>query len=769
MKFVNQATSWPLFAAQKPLVPLMLAMLSAPAVLAQTGSSADEQAAENAEPTVDRIEVTARRRVELLNEVPSSVSVFGDSRLKDRQADQLNDIQYAVPNLYFEHGDGSNAVIFMRGIGQNDSLAFVDSGVAVYLDDVFIARSQTAFLDVFDVERIEVLRGPQGTLYGRNSPGGAIKFISSPPPDHLSGDIEAGLGNFGERKFKGRLGGPILGQKLRGKLAVAGHHHDGFARNELLGGQDGDTESFAWRGTLAWNPARDLELTFTADGKVDRPDTSRSPIRVTDVFAFSDPLADPPESVTLPPGGDPFVAETNANSLNDITSYGFMLRADWMISPRWSLESITAYREMEFDLVLDTDGSPLPLIDVALFQDQEQFSQEVRLSYQGERVNATAGVFYFDDEDRTLSGFDAHSASIFGFPLTFFAPGAQLADTDQTTESIAVFAHSTIDLTPRLALEMGLRYTRDERESARRFEIFPDPTLRITEDFPEFLSGVGVPGPQFSGSKSWDAFTPRFSLSWQANENHMLYGSAARGFKSGGFDGRAGDEFEFQPFDPETVWTYEGGLKSTLYQGRLVANLAYFYSDYKDLQVTSFGREAETGFFQTLFTNAAEARIQGVEIELSARPTQQLALQAAAGFLDAEYRDFETLVNGVTTDVSDRDLINSPKWNAHIAAHYRRPVTRGLELVLNGDINYRGKVANEITDSPQLRQGSYVLLNATIALASVDGRWELRAGGRNLSDKTIIVQGFNLSEFPGVETAFFGTRRSYDLRLFYHF
>ncbi|MFU8833359.1 MAG: TonB-dependent receptor, partial [Wenzhouxiangella sp.] len=279
MKQTSHSYRCPILARRKLIAPLAFAVLSGPVALAQTDAA--EDSAETAEPTVDRIEVTARRRVELLNEVPSSVSVFGDSRLKDRQADQLNDIQYAVPNLYFEPGDGSNAVIFMRGIGQNDSLSFVDSGVAVYLDDVFIARSQAAFLDVFDVERIEVLRGPQGTLYGRNSPGGAIKFISSPPPDHLTGDIEAGLGNFGERIFKGRVGGPILGQKLRGKLAIAGRHHDGFARNDFLGGQDGDTESFAWRGSLAWNPSRDLELTFTADGKVDRPDTSRSPIRVT--------------------------------------------------------------------------------------------------------------------------------------------------------------------------------------------------------------------------------------------------------------------------------------------------------------------------------------------------------------------------------------------------------------------------------------------------------------------------------------------------------
>jgi len=744
----------------------------APAASAQDDSatqSGPDPAADDRAVEVEVMRVTARRREELLRDVPSSVSAFGEQQVKELQADRLNDIQYAVPNFYFEQGDGSNAVIFLRGIGQNDSLAFVDSGVAVYLDGVFIARSQAAFLDVFDVERIEVLRGPQGTLYGRNSPGGAVKFISSPAPDRLSASIEAGIGNFGEKVFKGRIGGPLAGERLRGKIAVSTRQHNGFANNRVLDSQDGDTESFAWRSSLEWTPGRNFSLSAIVDGKLDRPDRTRSPIRLTDVFAFSDPLADPPESVVFGPNDNSFVAETNVNDLNDINSWGVALRADWAITPEWSLESITGYREMDFDLVLDTDGAPLPLIDVVLFQDQEQFSQELRLSYAGERFNMTGGVFYFHDEDLTLSGFDAQSASIFGFPLIAFAPGAQLADTDQETESIAVFAHGTFDLTDRLALEMGLRYTVDDKSSKRRFEVFPDPNLRVAETFPEFLAGIGIPGPVISGSEDWDAITPRFSVSYDVSQQAMVFASAARGFKSGGFDGRAASEFEFQPFDPETVWTYELGLKSSLAQGRLAANLTWFYSDYQDLQVTSFGREAETGFFQSLFTNAAEAEIQGVELEVAARPVNGLSLQASVGFLDADYEEFETLVNGELTDVSDRDLINSPDWNAHLSGTWTHPLGRGLEMVVHADASYRGQVANEITDSPILRQSDYVMLNATLGLRTADGRWELRAGGRNLSDANIIVQGFNLSEFPGVQTAFFGDRRSYDIRLFYNF
>lgn len=720
---------------------------------------------------LEEVLVTARRRLETLQEVPVSVSAFSADRLKELQADDISGIQHSVPNLYLDRGDASNAVIFLRGIGQNDSLAFVESGVAVYVDDVFISRTQAAFLDLFDVERVEVLRGPQGTLYGRNSPGGAIKFISRAPPEEFEAYAEAGAGRFDFLTFKGSVGGTLVEDRLRGKVAVSAVKHRGFARNSFTGGQDGDTESLAWRVGLAYTPTDDFEVTLTADGKVDRPDTSRSPIRATGVLFFEDPFNDPSTPTVLGPNEDHYIAETNANGLSDLTSYGFTLKADWRVSDAWSLESISSWREMEFDLVLDTDGAPVPLIDVVLFQDQWQFSQELRATYDaGRGLTFTGGVYYFHDDDLTLSGFDAHSGAIFGFPLVSFgAPGSQLADTDQETDSIAVFGHATLDLTPKWGLELGLRYTYDEKSSRRRFENFFDPDLRVTQDFPPFLQGVGIPGVPIQGKEDWDALTPRAALSYRATDDILLYASAARGFKSGGLDGRATTDFAFAPFSPEKVWAYEGGVKSSWADHRLTANLAYFYNRYRDLQVTSFGRDAETGFFQSLFTNAAAARIQGVELELAARPADALTLTASVGYLDAEYRKFESLVNGVPQDVSDRSLINSPKWNASAAATFETPISAGLIGALHVDGSYRSDAANEITDSPVLGQDDYVLLNAYVALMTADQRWEVRFGGRNLTDRDIRVQGFNLAEFPGVQTSFFGARRSWDVRLFFRY
>lgn len=760
-----------------PVLMLGIAPLPAPAQdrpepAAQEQTTGTQPAGdESVAAELDRIVVTARRREETLQDVPVSVSAFDEFALQDLQADDISGIQYAVPNLYLEQGDASNAVIFLRGIGQNDSLAFVESGVAVYVDDVFVSRTQAAFLDLFDVERVEVLRGPQGTLYGRNSPGGAVKFISKAPPEALEAYFEAGGGRFEFLTAKGSVGGPLVDGLLGGRVAFAASQHDGFSRNSFLGGRDGDTESFAGRGSLLFTPRDDLDIRLTVDGRINRPDTSRSPVRVTDLVAFEDPFGAPGVPTVFGPNEKNFVVETNANGLNDLSSYGLTAKVDWRLSPAWTLESITSYREMEFDLVLDTDGSPLPVLDVVLFQDQEQFSQELRASYDaGSGFTFTGGVFFFHDDDLTLSGFDLQSAAVFGFPVVAFGfPTSQLADTDQETDSIAVFGHATLALGDRTDLELGLRYTYDEKRSKRRFENFFDPDLLVTEDFPPFLQGVGIAGPTFRGSEDWDALTPRVALSHAPAEHLMVYGSVSRGFKSGGFDGRANSEFGFQPFAPEKVWAFEGGVKSEWFGHRLTANFAYFYNRYRDLQVTSFGQDPETGFFQSLFTNAAAARIQGAELDLAARPVDPLTLSATVGYMDAEYREFETLVNGEVTDVSDRALIKTPKWNASLGATLEQPLAGGYLARLHLDAAYRGDIANEITASPLLAQDSYVIVNAFVGVQSPDGRWELRAGGRNLSDRDIRVQGFNLSEFPGVQTSFFGDRRSWDVRLIYRY
>ncbi|MEM9750554.1 MAG: TonB-dependent receptor, partial [Pseudomonadota bacterium] len=719
-------------------------------------AAAQESGLEEASTRLDMITVTARRREENLQDIPLSVSAFTADAIATLQADDLSGLQYAVPNFYFDEGDASNAVVYLRGVGQNDSLAFADSGVGVYVDDVFIARSQAAFLELFDVEAVEVLRGPQGTLYGRNTIGGAVKFISKKPTDEFEARLEAGVGNFDFATVKGRVSGPIAEGVLRGKVAFAYSRRDGYNTNLFTGEDDGDQNSFSGRAGLYYEPTDTFQVDLTIDGRIERPDTARNPTLATGGVGIPDPVNDPFTLQAFGVPDDPFIVNVNAGGLSDTEAYGVTLKATWNATDAITLESITSYRSFDFDLNLDTDGTPLPLLDVLVIQDQSQVTQELRATYDNDgRFVFTGGLFYFHDDDLTFSGVDNGSASLFGFPVTAFGLAtSSLADTDQITDSYAIFGDATYDITDKLSFSAGLRYTYEEKESARRFENFFDPTFSVIQERPEFLSGVGVPGVTIEGETDFDAFTPKFSLSYQATDDILLYASASRGFKSGGFSGRANSEFGFEPFEPEFVWSYEGGVKSSWADGRLIANLAYFYNDYTDIQVTAFGADPVTGVFVDLFTNAAAATIQGVEVELFANPTQALSLTGSVGFLDAEYDEFEALVNGVPTDVSDRPLVNAPEWSASMGATYTAPMNNILTGVVHADLAYRSEFANEVTGSPALTQESYWLANAFVAVKTDDGRWEARAGVRNIGDEEIIVQGFNLLAFPGLETAF---------------
>lgn len=534
--------------------------------------------------------------------------------------------------------------------------------------------------------------------------------------------------------------------------------------NTTKGADDGDVRTISGRASLLFEPSSDFEVLLTGDVKFDRPDTSRSPVRATQITGFANGRL-----VTLPAATDPYRVDTNANGLNDQTGWGTSLTARWNATEALTIEAISAYRRFDFDLNLDTDGSPLSILDIYLKQRQNQFSQEVRATYAvPDRFAVTAGLYYFHDRDVTLSGYDDGAATLFGFPVTAFNfPTSSLADTRQTTDSYAAFADATVELTPQLSLGAGLRYTHEKRSSSRAFEFFFDPAVSVIGgNPPPFLAGAGIAGLPIAGSADFDALTPRASISYQPDRDLLLYASASRGFKSGGFDGRANSDFGFRPFRPEYVWAYEGGIKKSWAGGRLTTNLAAFYNDYTDQQVTSFGADPVTGVFASLFTNAAAARSFGLEFELAARLADGLDLTGSVGLLDARYRRFDQLVGGVVTDVSDRRVVNAPDFNASLGLTYTRPLGGGdVSGVFHIDGAYRSTVATEITDSPLLRQPGYEKINAFIGVVGPEKRWELRAGVENLTDQAVRVQGFNLSEFPGVQLGFFAAPRTYDLRL----
>ena len=729
---------------------------------------------------IEEIIVTARRREESLWTVPGSVSAFSERQLRDLQATDMRQVQYAVPNFHFQRSDSSNAAVYLRGIGQNDSLPFVEPGVGVYIDDVYVARTQAAFVELFDVERVEVLRGPQGTLYGRNSPGGAVKLITRQPADEFEAYAELGTGNLNAKIYNGRISGPLSSDgRWKGKISLSGVKRDGYSENPVLGGSDGDTNTLSFRSGLDFEPSDNLDLELRWEGKFERPNRSLTPIRKTPLTLFPDPVGDPFNPVTYLPTeeafGSPYVVEGTANILADLTTHGASFKSRWQFKDDWYLESITAYRSLSWDFVLDADSTPHPVLDIPVYEDADQFSTELRVAYESDSGRSfTGGVFYFNDHDIVLAGFDDASAS-FQFLGLFFplisvgVPSGGYGESDQRTRSIAAFADITFPISDTTSVEIGARYTNDEKEITRRGEFFFDPTLSLSLDQPPFLAGVGFPGEYLQGEQDWNAVTPRAVLSYQPNDSVTVYGSVSRGFKSGGFPGRAFAGSEFEPFDPETVWTFETGIKGRDSDNRFTYTAAYFYNDYNDLQLNGFGQDPVTGQFVSLFTNAASAEIQGIESVVSYRPNDRLSIDASVGYLNAEYEEFETLVNGVLTDVSTRRLPNAPEWTGFLGVTYSDQLTPGIAGTFHVDVAYKGDHANESSDSPNLAVAAATYLNAFVSIAASDQSWEVRVGGTNLTDEARAAQSFNTAEFSGVETAFMGPPRQYDIRLLLRF
>ena len=761
-----------------------IAVSSAIAILAYFDLSiacvAQEAAPSTQVNEIEEIIVTARRREESLWTVPGSVSAFSERQLRDLQATDMRQVQYAVPNFHFQKSDSSNAAVYLRGIGQNDSLPFVESGVGVYIDDVYVARTQAAFVELFDVERVEVLRGPQGTLYGRNSPGGAVKLITRQPADEFEAYAELGTGNLNAKIYNGRISGPLSSDgRWKGKISLSGVKRDGYSENPVLGGSDGDTNTLSFRSGLDFEPSDNLDLELRWEGKFERPNRSLTPIRKTPLTLFPDPVGDPFNPVTYLPTeeafGSPYVVESTANILADLTTHGASFKSRWQFKDDWYLESITAYRSLSWDFVLDADSTPHPVLDIPVYEDADQFSTELRVAYESDSGRSfTGGVFYFNDHDIVLAGFDDASAS-FQFLGLFFplisvgVPSGGYGESDQRTRSIAAFADITFPISDTTSVEIGARYTNDEKEVTRRGEFFFDPTLSLSLDQPPFLAGIGFPGEYLQGEQDWNAVTPRAVLSHQPNDSLTLYASVSRGFKSGGFPGRAFAGSEFEPFDPETVWTFETGIKGRDSGNRFTYSAAYFSNDYNDLQLNGFGQDPVTGQFVSLFTNAASAKIQGLEGVASYRPNDRLSIDASVGYLNAEYEEFETLVNGVLTDVSTRRLPNAPEWTGFLGVTYSDQLTPRIAGTFHVDVAYKGDHANESSDSPNLAVAAATYLNAFVSIAASDQSWEVRVGGTNLTDKARAAQSFNTAEFSGVETAFMGAPRLYDIRLLLRF
>ena len=591
-------------------IGLVMGLSCSAALHAQQADSAtaNDTGAQRAEAKqLEAVTVSARRRDESLEKVPVAVSAFTGEDMKDLQANAIDGLQGAVPNMNIVQGRGSSSAvnIFIRGIGQPDALQTFDPGVGMYVDDVYYSRIQGALISLFDVERVEVLRGPQGTLYGKNSTGGAVKIVTKNPTDTPEGAVEATLGNYGRREGKFYVSGP-LGGAWSASLAGAAINTDGYVTDPSTGHKYNDEDTKAVRGKLRFHPNDAFDATLSLD--YTKQDTGLTLGQPVSPLIQTDLVFGP--VVLYQPNPDQkynFQTRTsfNPDQGQTLKHEGAALNLSWKLNDMWTLKSISAYRKLDSASYIDIDASQYELGDVRVDFNQKQASQELQLQYDnGSNLQAVYGLYYL--RETVPSHQEAYAGdlyAIFGTPVDFL----RTIDDDLTTTSYAGFAHMNWEFSPSWTLAAGVRYSSDKKNYDRTTSTFWGPALAVLDET-----------VAFNGNKRWNAWTPTISLQKQVDEQTMVYVSASRGFKSGGFNGRANSTIDTKTaeYDPETVWTYEAGLKWRSADNRLQANVAAFHSDYNDFQARVsevIDPTSATPSFSFPVINAAKLRMEGLE------------------------------------------------------------------------------------------------------------------------------------------------------------
>ncbi len=762
----------------------MAVVMGLPAIAIPTGAYAQVEAAPAAVSGMEKVVVTARRRAELIQDVPGAVSAISGADLEKRAIPDITALADLVPGTTLKTSRATNTTLtaFIRGIGQQDPVAGYEQGVGVYLDDVYLARPQGALTDIYDLERIEVLRGPQGTLYGRNTIGGAIKYVTRRLSNKPTFEFKGALGNYSQQDvlFKGSM--PI-NEMIRIGASVASFNRDGFGKNVITGQENYNKEVGAARVSIEATPTADLFIRLAAD-KTDDDSLPRHGYRLTAGPA-------PTNYAPLPGRYD-----TRANLYKvlghdqEVINKGVSLLVDYSINSDLSFKSISARRSSKSYSPIDFDSLDTPLFEAPTIYSDKQTSQEFQFTYTGSKFQGVAGVFFM--KTNAFNEFDVLYNAAGGLALY------TLDDIDG--KSAAVFADISYSLSDTFNINVGGRFTEDERK-ARIFKrtylgLAGSPTLGN----PNALPG-GVPNTDMSKNdlnRKDTKFTPKLGFGWKMAPEHNLYGTYSEGFKGGMYDPRMdllatggpntpASLIKRQGVNPEEVASIELGLKSNMMGNRLQTNMAVFYTDYKEVQipgsVPTFNAQGVVTGFAGLLTNAGKAKIKGIELEAIARVTNQLTVSGMYSHIDAQYKEWMVSNGTALVNVAkSAEFQNTPKNSGNLALNYEWPMAFGGNkgtLSLNNNVSYKSKVYQTEIIKPagvpaldaavvpnlMLAQDGYSLWDAGLVWTSADRKVQLGLHGRNLTDKRYKVAGYNFAGFFNTVTTFYGDPRTVKLTL----
>jgi iron complex outermembrane recepter protein len=690
-----------------------------------------------------QIIVTARRREERLIDVPLSVTALSGESLTQQGIQDLTQIAQQVPNLTLEVSRGTNTTLtaFIRGVGQQDPVAGFEAGVGLYIDDVYLNRPQAAVLDIYNVERIEVLRGPQGTLYGRNTIGGAIKYVTAALPDDTSVMVRGTYGSYDQADLIVSASTPI-GNNLKIGASGARLSRGGFGDNLTLGTENYNKDVWAARGTIEFESGG-FSARLSGDYVKDNSE-ARQGHRFIPGLRSGAPVLD-----------DVYDTRAGLDIVDqEVEAYGGALTMALELSDTVTIKSITGYREDASTTPIDFDSLPAVDVDVPAIYENDQLSQEFQLLYESDNLSGVLGFYYLD-----ASAFTAFDVALF---TTLNGLTAQTLG-DVETKTWSVFGDFTYDLTDTLSVSVGGRYTNDKRTSQ---------VLRTTflGGFSNLFGGTGAPiavTSNFNGSATFKDFNPRASISWQPNADHNVYFTYSQGFKGGGFDPRgqttacrnprggactADEVYDFMSFDPETVDSFELGWKASLLDNRVNINLAGFIAQYTDVQIPgSVGFDANgDGINETFIgitSNAGEADVNGIEFEGNALVGKDFAgdgsrfsINWSLGVLDAKYNTF---IDAFGNDVADQRVFqNTPEITAHMGFNFGLPMAGGMTDFI-GLASLRSDASQFEVPNPFLDQDGFVLVDASVVYTVDSGLFSIGVHGKNLFDKEYVVAGYN--------------------------
>ncbi len=742
---------------------VLLAGVAMP-VIAQTPATPPPAVAEP-DTSLGEIVVTAERRKSSVQDTPISITAFDGAALAEQGVVTVENLSEITPALQIYSEQINNEEFIIRGVGRSNEDLTSDSGVAVNLNDVYLAQSSEADAALFDIERVEVLRGPQGTLYGKNAVGGVINIITRKPTDQLNGYVSTEIGGLGRRQFEAAAGGPVIDDVLSARLAGYSLHTDGAYRNLTTGRRANGVDTQAVRGSLRLTPGNGWEVNLIGDYSNLRQrgvlksvivDTPGTPLILKDFFQAPYPT----QESRIRSGRSEVEGEQG------IRQYGGVLRIDKALAAG-TVSLISSYRHERSDNLEDVDRTSQDLNNFQGLQHTWATTNELRFVSDddgplaaGGRLHWSAGLYWFHEKGTRNQIIDLFGCTPASQPCDantpdnpddgLIGPGSPDYQNSTasflqrlTTNSYAAFGQAKFDITDTLGLTAGLRYTSETKD----FTLDATSVANQAGGDPFTLF---QPGGAFSGAvkQTWRRLTPKVVAEYEPNRDLHFYASYARGFKSGGFNGQAGTPDELAPFSPETADNFEVGVKSELFDRRLRINAAAFYINFDDLQVSGVN---EQGLVIT--NNAATSRIKGFEIEATVRPVAHLTLNGGISYLDARYKSyfieaFDPTIEGgppfFTLDLSHKRLANVPVYSGTAGAVYDVPLAGGSSVRLAADVTFKG---NTLDNELNLRANPYAVVDARIGWTSANSRFDVSAWVRNLTDKVYYRGGGAIPDF----------------------